>query len=720
LKHQVGWGLSMKETLKTWTGLSALLVLGVATWVPVLVMNVYYWTTRMASGYGLFPPYMGNNARMMFFAAFFGANYFITDRLLRRIESWEVIDLLWKLFVVGVVTATGSLLLKLVEDSLVTDAFYGQFLAFSAALRLYFFMAFCLGALFMYKKLILYQKTKRKVITWNVLQIVFFFAMLRLFWGQETQEWWGGQGVEAADEATLKGWFNTILIPVFLVLAFLLSVNVNWSAYLNTTQKLKSLGLITAIASIFIFYFFLFPVEAFPDESNLAELLTQRYLLAGFLFLFPVIYTLVAGLVLIFNLPTTSVFEQRSSELATIHRINQSIQSNLDAEEILRTLMDAALLTSNATGGWIETFENGDPKTSGISYLKQVGLEEIDRLRSRENISDWVVASGKYTYIRNLRKHKSFRYTRTRIKSLLALPILTSKHPVGVIYLINELPGSFEETTIRSLVSLTEQSGVSIENAEIVAQSIDLEIYREQLRVAKTFQSRILPQNLPGTAQIEFYVTAQEVEEIGGDFYDVSQRGDTFKVAIGDVSGKGTTAAFYMAETKGVFQALTQLELGTRDFVVTANNALSNCLAKDTFITMTYLQINLSSKVMEIMRAGHCPTLYYNKAYDRLVPLAGGGIGLGIVRSQRYAELLPQPEVVNFSRGDMVILFTDGIVEARNASGEEFGQKRLEDIIYRLRDAESKLIVDTLVQQVMAFNGGKVQDDYSIMAIRFL
>lgn len=710
----------MRDAIKTWTGNGALLLLGVTTWLPVLVMNVYYWTTRLASGYGLFPPFFGNSARMMFFAVFFAANYFIFDRLLRKIDdNWEVIDLLWKLFVIGVATAVGSLMLKLVEESLSTDAVYGQFLAFSAALRLYLFLAFCLSALFIYKKLILYQKNKRKVITWNALQFIFLLGVVRLFLSHE-----GGASqfpnFAETGAGQIQGVFSSVVLPMFLIISFFLSLNVNWSAYLNTNQKLKSLGLVLVISTIFILLFFIFPTEALPDEFSPVELMTQRYLIVGLLFLFPAIYTIISGLVIIFNLPTSSVFEQRSSELATIHRINQSIQSNLDAEEILRTLIDAALLTSNATGGWIETFTEGDHNRSEISYLKQITHEEIDRLRSRENLSDQVVATGKYVYHRNLRKHRAYRYSRTRIKSLLALPIQTSKHPIGVIYLINELPGSFEETTIRSLVSLTEQSGISIENAEIVARSIDLEIYREQLRVAKTFQSRILPQSLPGTDQIEFFVTAQEVDEIGGDFYDVTQKGDLYKLAIGDVSGKGTTAAFYMAETKGIFQALTHLDVGVRDFILTANKALTNCLAKGSFMTLTYVHIDMKEKTVELLRAGHCPTIYYDASEDKLMSLEQGGPGLAIVRSERYADFMPESEKIQFGPGDLMILFTDGIIEARNAAHEEFSHERLQDIVYRLRHADSRLIVETLVQQVMAFNGGKIEDDYSILAVKFL
>jgi phosphoserine phosphatase RsbU/P len=240
------------------------------------------------------------------------------------------------------------------------------------------------------------------------------------------------------------------------------------------------------------------------------------------------------------------------------------------------------------------------------------------------------------------------------------------------------------------------------------------------LRMAKSFQKQILPTALPGTDQIEFFVMSQEVDEIGGDFYDVTQNGNKYKVAIGDVSGKGTTAAFYMAETKGIFQALTQLDMGVRDFILTANKALSKCLRKGSFMTLTYLQIDMDAREVELLRAGHCETLYYDSTADELKTLAGRGMGLGIVRDDKYGNYLAEADRFKFAAGDLLILFTDGIIEARDGQMEEFGLERLKEIVRRLRKTDSRLIVETLVQQVKAFTGNKIEDDYSILVIKFL
>ncbi len=699
---------------------SLLFLLGISTWIPILVINFYYWVSNLTVSYAIYPNFLSEPLRLSFYAAFFICNYVLIDQVLRRIEKWDVIDLLWKLVVIGISCISLVFLFEIIESYMETDALYAQVKSLSVSVKLYALLIFCLSTLFIYRKLILYQKNKRKVVSWRIMEVVFVLGIVRLFIGAEPSlSFMGGTNLD--EPSQLETIYNRILIPVFIGASLLLSANVNWSAYLNFNQKLRSLFLIIIIVLLFVAFFQQFPFDALPHSSDFGELLTKRYLILGLFFLFPVIYTLISGLVLIFNLPTSSVFEQRSSELATIQRINQSIQSNLDSEEILRTLLDASLLTSNATGGWIELYGDSEGKTDLlVSYSKNVEMAEIEELRRRDNITRAVLDSGKHIHIRNIRNHKHVRFARTRIRSLLALPIMTSRKPVGVIYLLNELAGSFEDATVLMLVGLTEQSGISIENAELVARSIDLEVYREQLRMAKTFQKQILPQALPGTDQIEFFVMSQEVDEIGGDFYDVTQNGQTYKIAIGDVSGKGTTAAFYMAETKGIFQALTQLDMGVRDVILTANKALSKCLRKGSFMTLTYLQIDMERKELELLRAGHCETLYYDSQQDALRILSKGGPGLGIVRNDSFANYIGEPEKIALHPGDLIILFTDGIIEARNSTMEEFTFERLQEIVQRLRRTDSRLIVETLVSQVKAFTGGKIEDDYSILVIKFL
>lgn len=677
--------------------------------MPVLAINVFSQGSILRTNMLVLPPYLPEYLIFIAYTVFFAVNTFVIERFIRQIEKFNVIDLLWKLLVIGITGISITFLFRILQDYMKGDVLHPEVYGIAVSVNLYSLFVFLLSAIFIYRKLILYQKNKRKVQFWRAFQVVLLFAVVRIF---------------MEDGPDLTNLMLSIILPAFFLLAMLLAANVNWSAYLNINQKLRSLFLIFIIGLLFMAYYYSFPFDALHKVGGFLELMSSRFLFLGLVFLFPLIYTLFSGLVLIFNLPTSSVFEQRSSELATIQAINQSIQANLEIDKILKTLMDASWLTSNATGGWIESLwevKEGpyNAQVSEIPYFKNITPQEIEELRRSEDLTAKVIEERKPQHVRNLKKHKTLRFARTRIKSLLAIPILTRDHPVGVLYLINELPSSFEEETIVSLIGLAEQAGVAIENGELFRESIKYERYTEQLKIAKEVQEQILPKTLPSSAEVEFFVVSQEVEEIGGDYYDVHPEEGTFKVALGDVSGKGTTAAFYMAETKGIFQALAHIDLDPKAFIVNANKALSRCLKLGSFMTLTYLHIDTVRKQVAVMRAGHCPTLFYHADSDSLTEHEHGGPGLAIIRDGSYGKMIPDPEIIPYQSGDLLILYTDGIMEARNGELEEFGIARMKEIIYSQRRAPGKIVAESLLSEVKKFTGGAIEDDYTLLVIRF-
>ena len=262
---------------------------------------------------------------------------------------------------------------------------------------------------------------------------------------------------------------------------------------------------------------------------------------------------------------------------------------------------------------------------------------------------------------------------------------------------------------------------MALENARLVRQSIDMERYHEQLKIAKEVQNKLLPTELPHSASIEFVAVSQNADEVGGDYFDVVRTEDgIYKAAIGDVSGKGTTAAFYMAEVKGIFHALTLLDLDIRKVVSTANQALAQCMQKGFFVTLTYLQIDEVKREVQIIRAGHCPAYMYRKSSDEISILREGTLGLGIVRDKSFIHFLKEPQTFIYEPGDFLVLYTDGIMEARNEDDEEFGYDRLEDIIVRNKAASAAGIASGIVGAVKQFAHKKISDDYTVLIIRFL
>ena len=135
-----------------------------------------------------------------------------------------------------------------------------------------------------------------------------------------------------------------------------------------------------------------------------------------------------------------------------------------------------------------------------------------------------------------------------------------------------------------------------------------------------------------------------------------------------------------MSLMKGIFHSLVQLDLPPDEFMTLANNALSNGLDKASFITVSLYRINGAKKSIEFSRAGHCPMLFYSKKQKNTEYLYGDGLGLGIMRNQEFKSHV-NIHRIEFEAGDIILLFTDGITEAKNLKREEFGYERLKNLL---------------------------------------
>ncbi|MEM6262142.1 MAG: GAF domain-containing SpoIIE family protein phosphatase, partial [Bacteroidota bacterium] len=567
---------------------------------------------------------------------------------------------------------------------------------------------FFLSAVFIYKRFILYQKTRRKISSWNAFWIVLALALL------------SGMSPSLFQ---IPSWGTTTFFVFSFALFLYLSSNVSWTAYLNFQQKLRALGLFVLL--IIVSSTYLTALGKLPDELQLTErarLFFDVHLslnVVYFIAIFTLTYSGFSILVLFFNLPTASIFEKRSSEIASFNRINQAIQSNLDFSDILNALLEASILSSNAHSGWIEIFD--EDNNSKVELRKGIVEEEIARLAEAYDIPRHIKREGQYLLVKNLKKHRTFRAANSRYKSLLAVPITSPDKVHGLVYIVKEISNSFEDVTVNSLVNYGEQAGAAITNARRIKDAIELERYREELKIAKHIQGQLLPQKLPVSDRIEFVALNEAADEVGGDYFDILDQGNgRFRVAIGDVSGKGTTAAFYMAEVKGMFHALSLTDLEPDEFICHANQALYECFERGFFMTLTYLDIDLEKQEMEMVRAGHCPALYYQADADRVQSLRKGTLGLGIVPKGKYARKPIPIERLKLVKGDFLVLFTDGLIEARNPEGEEFGQHRLEALVNANRQQTSSALAKLLIDEAQKFSHQTLDDDYTLLVIRIL
>ena len=259
----------------------------------------------------------------------------------------------------------------------------------------------------------------------------------------------------------------------------------------------------------------------------------------------------------------------------------------------------------------------------------------------------------------------------------------------------------------------------SIEN--LLQTAAEKKRLEEELRIARQIQMSLLPRgplDFPGISVTALCVPAREV---GGDYYDFFHVGDRrLGVLIADVSGKGTSAALYMAELKGLMLSLSQIYQSPRQLLLEVNRIISDNLDTRSFITMTYAVIDLNAGVMTFARAGHTPLMYLRAdgKQDAQVLIPNGlVVGLRIPGAhQKFTELLEET-TVTLHKGDVLAFYTDGITEAMTHAGDLFGDARLGRLITEHGHLETGDLRERILREIEAFVGSADQHDDMTMIL---
>jgi sigma-B regulation protein RsbU (phosphoserine phosphatase) len=272
---------------------------------------------------------------------------------------------------------------------------------------------------------------------------------------------------------------------------------------------------------------------------------------------------------------------------------------------------------------------------------------------------------------------------------------------------LGELAGSFNSMT------------ASIE--DLLRQAQEKKRLEEELRIAHEIQMSLLPQGpltMPGLSVTALCVPAREV---GGDYYDFLPLDDhRVGVLIADVSGKGTSAALYMAELKGLVLSLSEIHTSPRSMLIAANRIIAAHLDARSFITMTYAVIDMRARTMTYARAGHTPLIFVPgcrgpRTAQILVP-DGMVVGLKLDHGEMFERHLHE-ETIPLNPGDVCLFFTDGISEAMNPHDDLFGEARLGQFVERHADLPSEELRERMLREIAAFVGDAPQHDDMTMIL---
>jgi sigma-B regulation protein RsbU (phosphoserine phosphatase) len=610
-------------------------------------------------------------------------------------EEGGFTDLLWKSFATGFIVTWLLLPGVIVRQTFLSELswlpntfFYHIIIALITI--------FASVNFFTFKKMILYQKSKEIGNLWRIFEYLIYFSLTINFFVLKNTDIL----------------FDLACIPL-IVMGVILALNLKWIAYLNFKQKWISILYLTLLLiSNFLFIWSILRYSAgYTLPTNLVHNLFTISML-GFISL----YCIFSILVLIFNLPTSSVFEQKFNEVLNFQKLSNTSKVGRNEAEVYTILIESCCSTFVAKAAALEIYDTaGNPKNIVYQDLNKDSFYAIKTFLRKNNLK----VKGEYLLIEDFKRIKhTENIDGLGFNSLLAMPLESYGEKIGVIYLLSELKNGFEKEMITIVNTYVGQATTSISNYRLINQAVDNARYKEELEIARKVQASLLPSKMINTDQIKILAFSESADEVGGDYYDYLNISDKkIAIVIGDVSGKGTSAAFQMAQLKGVFHSLMHINSSTDKFMEYANKALSACLEKSSFVTLTVLIIDLENKLIETSRAGHCPTLYYNSETKEAVYLQQKGMGLGILRDDRYKQFIGK-ESLQVKAGDKLMLITDGIIEAVNENGEEMGYDRLKDFLQSNSNEDVKQMKQSFKNFLYGFCGSnEINDDHTALFV---
>jgi phosphoserine phosphatase RsbU/P len=314
----------------------------------------------------------------------------------------------------------------------------------------------------------------------------------------------------------------------------------------------------------------------------------------------------------------------------------------------------------------------------------------------------------------DVRKDSRYIQLNPETRSELAVPLIYKDKVIGVLDLEHTRRGFFTEDHKRTVTTLAAQVAIAIENAQLYERIAQQERRLERdLALARELQFRLLPQTLPKVRHLDIAAKFVPARAIGGDLYDfMSYSLSRTAIVIGDVSGKGAPAAIYAALVSGILRSHAPIEPAPAEMLSAVNFSLGERRIEAQFVSLIYAVWDDENRSLRVSNSGLPRPIYCRDGKTSIIDATG--LPLGLFDDAEYDEL-------NFraKAGDMFVLFSDGILDARNKPGDLFGRGRLEKIVTANCNSSADAVVKAIFSAVADHTAGEEAfDDQTVVVIR--
>lgn len=512
--------------------------------------------------------------------------------------------------------------------------------------------------------------------------------------------------------------FNDITFSVILLFVIILSFRNEWITHLSRKKKfiyfLLAIPLYAAFASLWDIAY----RQSLPPYSMTIAALTYN------MWIFLLFYGGLATVKLLLHLPTARAFDRKIRELNSLYDLGRMLNSEIKIEKLkpLITTLTSQTLESHST--WLTLVDQNDNKLAIVSNVN-LTPEEVSNnpLFNFDGLNQSIIDKKEAILINDVAHNRTFRDLLTwkkDVRTILGAPLFSNRYQfMGIIYATKRREYTFDIDDASLIQGIANQASIALENAMLLQESIERERLEQELKIARDVQLNLLPQTIPDIPNFDLDAHCLNAYEVGGDYYDFFYFADDKPgVIIGDVSGKGTSAALYMAEFKGIIQTLAKTHSSPYSLACDTNKIIYPNIERKSFVSAIVAKIEPEREEITFARAGHTPVLFCSGNHHNPQNIVTKGIGMGLDAGKKFEDNL-ELHTLSLKGAGTVVFYTDGVIEARNKEGMEYGEDRLISLVKDCQDISAKEIKETLLNSVVDFCGETpLHDDLTFVILK--
>jgi sigma-B regulation protein RsbU (phosphoserine phosphatase) len=404
-------------------------------------------------------------------------------------------------------------------------------------------------------------------------------------------------------------------------------------------------------------------------------------------------------------------------ELTIINDLARAIGASLNSQEIMNTIIRRSIRAVNAEQGVITLVHDQLSEPTKTLVRTMSDSTEHEAFHLDQSLLGWMQINKKPLSMKDPHNDPRFRGLKldASVRSLLCVPMLVKSELKGVLTVTNKKESDeFTQEDQRLLAIIAAQSAQIVETARLYEEEKALGRVREEIRLASEIQLGLLPKTNPEIQHYQIAGFSMPAQVVGGDYFDFIRVDDNrLAICLGDVSGKGLPAALLMSNLQATIRGQTVLGQPPKECMKRSNRLMYESTDPHKFATLFYGIMDTSTHRLAYSNAGHDLPYFFSEGKDPL-RLESGGLILSVMEDFAYEEA-----GVDFSPGDLLVVFSDGITEATNEYEEQFGEDRLLEVLLESTDLQPEEIIEKLTASVNQFAGGRPQmDDMTLVVLK--